>query len=38
VHDWVNIDGEPMFVVDFTPAGFPIGIRQESEPHWLAEE
>jgi hypothetical protein len=38
VPDWVNFDGEPMFVVDFTLAGFPIGMRQENEPHWLDEK
>jgi len=38
VAGWQDVDGEPMFVVDLTPAGFPIGMRQESEPHWFDEE
>ena len=35
---WMNIDGEQMFVVDFTPAGFPIGMWQDDAPHWLDDE
>lgn len=34
---WMSY-GERMFVVDLTPAGFPIGIREDDYPHWLDEE
>jgi len=27
-----------MFVVDFTAAGFPIGIREEDDRSWLEED
>lgn len=38
VPGWMDVSGERMFVVDFTPAGFPIGIRQEDDPHTDDEE
>jgi hypothetical protein len=38
VPGWMDVYGEQMFVVDFTPAGFPIGIRQENDPHTYGEE
>lgn len=38
VPGWLEADGERMFVVDYTPAGFPIGMPKESEPPWLDEE
>lgn len=34
----MDIYGERMFVVDFTAAGFPIGIREEDDPSWLDQQ
>lgn len=38
VPEWMDVDGERMFAVDLTPAGFPIGIRGAEEPCRLDEE
>lgn len=38
VPGWMGIYGKRMFVVDFTAAGFPIGIREDDDPSWLDEE
>lgn len=38
VPGWMDIYGERMFVVDFTAAGFPIGIRDEDDRSWHEEE
>lgn len=32
VPGWVDANGERMFVVDVTPAGFPIGVREDELP------
>jgi len=34
---WIHWGGDRMFVVDYTPAGFPIGLREEEieELEWL---
>lgn len=36
--DWVEVWGRRMFVVDFTPGGFPIGIfEDEIDREWTDE-
>lgn len=36
--DWVDVWGRRMFVVDFTPGGFPIGIfEDEIDREWTDE-
>lgn len=35
IADWVEVCGRQMFVVDYTPAGFPIGVfEDEMDRDW----
>ena len=35
IPDWVEVCGRRMFVVDYTPAGFPIGVfEDEMDRDW----